>query len=206
MRGVPNAARKVVAGAVPTVLAGWFIASVLCQHPDRNYDKARALDVVGLALPDWRFFAPNPAVEDRHFVYRLASEDRKRHTEWRAVSQIENRRLTQAFWFPGRRMEKALVDVAGLLVLDRKAKSRAGIEAKKSFETLVKRFVQARVEPDPEYPLYQFMLVRYAGYDHDESPKYEMISRYERLDPGVVGRPGPRTDGLARGDDQDLSA
>jgi hypothetical protein len=30
--------------AVPAVLAGWFVASVLSQHPDRSFDKVRKLD------------------------------------------------------------------------------------------------------------------------------------------------------------------
>ncbi|URN12309.1 hypothetical protein LUW77_13340 [Streptomyces radiopugnans] len=178
-------AAAVLERAVPAVLADWFVASVLSQHPDRSYDKLRSMDKTGtgILIPNWRFFAPNPAVEDQHFLYRLASEDRSEHTEWREVYSITPRKMAHAFWFPGRRMEKAVFDVASTLVHNPGAMTPLHQEAKKAAYRLVGDFVRRRIEPEPGYPLFQVMLVRYSGYDHSEDPKYDMVFDYERVTP-----------------------
>ncbi|GAA3647311.1 hypothetical protein L7D48_23425 [Streptomyces sp. S1A] len=176
-------ASAVLERAIPAVLAGWFVASVLSQHPDRSYDKLRSMDKTGtgILIPNWRFFAPNPAVEDQHFLYRLASEDRSEHTEWREVYSITPRKMAHAFWFPGRRMEKAVFDVASTLVHNPGAMTPLHQEAKKAAYRLVGDFVRRRIKPEPGYPLFQVMLVRYSGYDHSEDPKYDMVFDYERV-------------------------
>lgn len=176
---------NVLEKTVPAVFAGWFVATVLSQHPDRSYDKARNLDRTGtgILIPNWRFFAPNPAVEDQHFLYRLASEDHSRHTEWREVYQIVPRKMAHAFWFPGRRIEKAVFDVASTLVHNPGAMTPLHRRAKESAYQLINDFVRQRLTPEPGYPLFQVMLVRYAGYDHSEDPKYDMVFDYERVQP-----------------------
>ncbi|AXK34880.1 hypothetical protein DVA86_21745 [Streptomyces armeniacus] len=165
------------------VLAGWFVATVVSQHPGGGHNRIRRLDKTGsgMLIPNWRFFAPNPAVEDRHFLYRLASEDMTRHTEWREVQPIAQRRLAHAFWFPDRRSEKAIVDAAGVLLSDAKQMDPATRDSRRPVHRLISRFVQAKITPDPEYPLFQIMLVRYAGYDHGEQPKYDLVFEYQRV-------------------------
>ncbi|MEU9032786.1 hypothetical protein AB0D46_35835 [Streptomyces sp. NPDC048383] len=170
---------------VPAVLAGWFIASVLSQHPDRSYDKLRKADKTGtgILIPNWRFFAPNPAVDDQHFLYRLANEDKTEHTEWRDVYSIAPRKLIHAFWFPGRRIEKAIFDVASTLLNNPGAMTPLHKEAKESAYRLVNDFVRQRLTPQTGYPLFQVLLVRYSGYDHSEDPKYDMVFDYEEVNP-----------------------
>lgn len=175
----------VLGRAVPALLAGWFVASVLGQHPDRGYDKIRNADRTGtgILIPNWRFFAPVPAVEDQHFLYRLASEDRTRHTEWREVYAINPRKMIHALWFPGRRVEKAVFDVASTLMNNAGAMTPLHQEAKQAAYGLVNEFVRRRLTPEPGYPLFQVMLVRYSGYDHSEDPKYDMVFEYEKVNP-----------------------
>lgn len=175
--------QTVMGRAVPALLAGWFVASVLSQHPDRSYDKARTLDKTGtgIVIPNWRFFAPNPAVEDQHFLYRMANEDKTEHTEWREVYSIAPRKLIHAFWFPGRRIEKAVFDVASTLLSNPGAMTPLHKEAKESSYQLVNNFVRQRITPEPGYPLFQVLLVRYSGYDHSEDPKYDMVFDYEKV-------------------------
>ncbi|MFD7340232.1 hypothetical protein ACFV98_30200 [Streptomyces violascens] len=169
--------------AVPAVLAGWFVATVLAQHPDRGFDKVRKADKTGtgIAIPNWRFFAPTPAMEDQHFLYRLASADKSRFTEWREVYSIAPRKLVHAFWFPGRRIEKAIFDVASTLVHNPGAMTPLHEEAKKAAYRLVNDFVRTRLTPEPGFPLFQVLLVRYSGYDHSEDPKYDLVFDYEEV-------------------------
>lgn len=170
--------------AVPVVLAGWFIGSVLGQHPDRSYDKVRRLDKTGtgIVIPNWRFFAPNPAMEDQHFLYRLATEDKSKHTPWREAYTIQPRKLVHAVWFPGRRIEKAVFDVASTLTHDGGANNPRMSKAKESAQELIYEFIRRRLDPEPGYPLFQVMLVRYSGYDHSEDPKYDMIFDYAKVE------------------------
>lgn len=50
----------VITTAVEAVFAGWFVLTLLTQHPQRSFDRLRSLDPVGLTIPNWRFFAPEP--------------------------------------------------------------------------------------------------------------------------------------------------
>ncbi|MEV7601338.1 hypothetical protein AB0O91_28625 [Kitasatospora sp. NPDC089797] len=183
LRSCAARASTVAGHAVPVVLAGWFVASVLGQHPDRSYDKVRTLDRTGagILIPNWRFFAPNPAVQDQHLVYRLASADRTRHTPWREVYTVTPRRLVHAFWFPGRRMEKAIFDVASTLLHNQGAMTPLHTDAKQSAYRLVNEFVRSRIVGEPDFPLFQVMLVRYSGHDHSEDPVYDMVLDYEEV-------------------------
>ena len=176
-------ARALVQQAIPAIFAGWLVATILSQHPDRSYDKARNLDRTGtgILIPNWRFFAPNPAVEDQHFLYRLANEDHTEHTQWREVYSIVPRRLVHAFWFPGRRIEKAVFDVASTLLHNSGAMTPLHQEAKQSAYQLINEFIRRRLTPEPGYPLFQVLLVRYSGYDHSEDPKYDMVFDYEKV-------------------------
>ena len=176
--------RTAVAAAVPVVLAGWFVVTVFSQHPERGYDRLRSLDRTGtgVLIPNWRFFAPIPAMDDQHILYRLASEDHARHTEWRTAHVIPQRRFVHAFWFPGRRVDKAVFDVASTLLSNAGSMNPLTIEAKSAAYNLVTGFVRQRITPEPGFPLFQVMLVRYPGYDHSEDPKYDIVFEYESVE------------------------
>lgn len=180
---------RLVDTAVCAGFATWFVATVLSQHPERSYDRARKLDRTGtgVLIPNWRFFAPNPAVEDQHFLYRLADAERQEHTEWRTVYDIEPRRWGHALWFPGRRHEKAIFDVASTLMQNRAAAVPTQVAAREAAVRLVNDFVRTRVEPQEGFPLFQVLLVRYAGYDHSEKPVYDMVFDYAPVDEAAAG-------------------
>lgn len=163
--------------------ATWLVVTALSQHPDRSFDRLRRLDKTGtgVMIPNWRFFAPNPAVQDQHFLYRLANEDRTEHTEWRAVYEIEPRRAIHSIWFPARRMEKGIFDVASTLLGNRAAAVPTEIRAAEAAVSLVNEFVRTRITPEPGFPYFQVLLVRYSGYDHSEQPLYDMLFDYERV-------------------------
>ena len=97
-------------------MAAWLVVTVVSQHPDRGFDKLRKADPTGLLIPNWRFFAPEPAVDDTHLLYRFHSPETGEYSQWYSANQAQQRKLVHAFWFPGRREEKAVFDVtAGLL-------------------------------------------------------------------------------------------
>ncbi|WP_139738608.1 DUF5819 family protein [Actinomyces wuliandei] len=169
---------------LPAVFAVWLVVTALSQHPDRSFDRVRQVDRTGtgLLIPNWRFFAPNPAVHDQHFLYRLANEDRSDHTPWMSVYEAEPRRWWHAFWFPARRMEKSIFDAASTILNNQAASVPTEKEAVESAKRLVTSFVRARVTPREGYPYFQVLLVRYSGYDHSENPLYDMVFDYEPVE------------------------
>jgi hypothetical protein len=175
--------KKVLDVALPALFASWFISTVLCQHPDRGYDKVRKLDKTGsgIGIPNWRFFAPEPAVEDQHFLYRLANEDKTEHSEWRSCFTIAPRKAIHAIWFPGRRVEKAVFDVASTLLNNKNNNSPLNEKARVAAHDLMVDAVRRRLTPEPGFPYFQIMLIRYSGYDHSEPPKYDMVFDYEKV-------------------------
>lgn len=102
--------------AVATALAGWFVATVLCQHPRREAERLRSLLPAGL-IPDWRLFAPDPVRHDLVLVHRTVSATGV-ESPWRVTTPIGDRAWRHLVWFPRRRMEKALHDVAAELLAE----------------------------------------------------------------------------------------
>ncbi|MGO2658249.1 hypothetical protein [Mycetocola reblochoni] len=180
----PRILRRVLDVGVTGFFAAWFVTTVVAQHPDRAYDRVRRLDVgVGnAAIPNWRFFAPKPAVEDVHYLYRLADGDRSRHSEWRAMHTISTRRLRQALWFPGRRREKGFFDVANLIMTVSPEGPAHLVKARESAMESINDAVRLSAEPEDGMEWFQVMMLRYAGHDRTAKPEYDVIFDYARFD------------------------
>ncbi|MET9211664.1 MULTISPECIES: hypothetical protein [unclassified Nocardia] len=106
------------------LLLTWFAISVICQIP-RSVAKweagrlehwFRAHDVLGL-LPRWHFFAPSPATDDLHLLYRDLSVDGQL-APWREISPRKPAKWLGAVWHPGRRQNKAMIDITLELLKD----------------------------------------------------------------------------------------
>lgn len=162
---------------IGALFVAWFVVTVLAQHPDRAYDKVRSLDVsIGnAAIPNWRFFAPKPAVEDVHFLYRFLSEDQEEKTAWRALHTIGGRKLKQMFWFPERRREKALFDIANTLMVTSPTGPEILVKARLSAISLINDAVRSHDSPPDSFPFHQVLMVRFAGHQTDARPQYDMI-------------------------------
>ncbi|MGG7572959.1 hypothetical protein [Streptomyces sirii] len=61
----PQSPRSEIARrAVAASPAGWFTAPVLSRHPNATLNRLRLYDPFSMLIPNWRFFAPNPARHD----------------------------------------------------------------------------------------------------------------------------------------------
>ncbi|SFE65249.1 hypothetical protein SAMN04487819_12043 [Actinopolyspora alba] len=98
-----------------TGLAVWFLLILLCQLPYRALDRLRALDRAGVWLPDWRFFAPEPAGHDFRVAYRVVHPDDDTSSWW-SEAGAGRRVPAHILWFPERREDKALFDVCSELL------------------------------------------------------------------------------------------
>lgn len=162
--------------------ATWLTVTALCQHPDRSFDRLRGSAAGRSLVPDWRFFAPNPALHDFHVLHRtvLASGDA---TPWRLSSELAERSWKDFLWFPDRRHDKSVFD-ACVMLLSLAGRSRDSLIRSVPY-VLLREFV-ARVIHEEHAgaalpPGFQFAVVRYAGYDDEHDPEYILVSPFVPL-------------------------
>ncbi len=177
---VPNKLGSVGEQLVAVLIAGWVLVTATNQHPSRSFDRLRKYDRTGTLIPNWRFFAPEPAVHDYRVLHRVLEADGAQ-TPWTETNIIEERRWTQALWYPNRRQQKAVSDVCsemtGLL-----QQAGDGIVHTVGYRVLrdhINRLVttqHAGAVPQG----FQFLIVSDAGYDDSEEPRYVYASRFER--------------------------
>lgn len=188
MRAEPNACGRGDAATlvVGTGLALWFTATALSQHPNRSFDRLRTLDPFGVVLPNWRFFAPEPARHDFGLLHRVLTADGRR-TPWVETTSILPRRWSQVVWFPSRREDKALFDIYSRLL----PVLAEDVEAAQDMYEyrMLSEFVERRVRTDyaeEELPQgFQFTLVKHGGYDESVTPEYVLVSEFKPLQPCV---------------------
>ncbi|MGP3947278.1 hypothetical protein [Streptomyces sp. 7N604] len=159
------------------------MVTLLSQHPLRTFDRLRRYDHVGLLIPNWRFFAPEPARHDFHLLFRTLSVTDE-ESPWKAASRIHERKWRQVVWFPGRRQEKGVFDTCNEIV---------GVVGKKDVKIvdtavyrLLRDFVIRRIreEEDERHAAikgFQFLVVQYSGHDDSEDPQYAFISPFVPL-------------------------
>jgi len=97
---------------VATLLGLWMLFSIAVLHPRwRLY--IRAWDIFAV-VPEWKFFAPNPAQGDFHLLYRdHLSEGTV--TPWTEIHIGATRSWCCVLWNPRRRQTKALFDAVSHL-------------------------------------------------------------------------------------------
>ena len=171
--------------AASAAFGSWVLATLASQHPHRAFDGLRRFDPVGLALPNWRFFAPEPAQHDYHVLHRVLRADGT-ESPWVETTSICMRCWKHVFFFPDRRREKALFDIASeltQLMMD----PRIDISRTVPFELLgnaVELHVRSSLGEDEEPPRgYQFLLARHTGHDEAHEPDYLFASPFVPLAP-----------------------
>lgn len=170
------------------VFGAWLAASALAQDPTRKFLLTRKLDPHGSFLPDWRFFAPRPAMHDYHLLMRDELSDGTL-TQWRDVYQINERKWHHAVWFPGRRAEKVVADaVSGLVTFSKLERRPEEIQLTLAYLTLL-NYITHQVEHAPDTVRSQFLIAISAGYEESEDPGMLFLSNLHPLRPRVTDKP-----------------
>lgn len=169
--------------------AAALLLTLAGQHPHRDFSRVRTKDYLSL-LPNWRFFAPNPATFDYHFLYRTVDADGSAST-WHDVSGIVDRKPMHLFWFPTRRADKGVFDACheilpcldqGFSVASRTPGYRLIIEH-------VRTRITSQGTPAGDVRGFQFALTSGAGYDTGHKPRLMFLSPYVPLDPHAPNTP-----------------
>ncbi|MBX9397639.1 hypothetical protein K4749_29640 [Streptomyces sp. TRM72054] len=171
----PGAAARVAGAAL-------LLGTVAIQHPNTAFNRLEARDRFSV-LPNWRFFAPNPATYDYHFFYRT-QDTAGTTSEWRTVDVIEGRRFRQILWFPTRRPEKAIFDICSELL----GPMNVGVSAMTETTGYAVLIAHLRERIRAENPPggirgFQFGLARAAGFAETE-PEMIFVSPFTPMDPG----------------------
>lgn len=167
----PGAAARIGASAM-------LVATVATQHPNPVFNRIQLRDHFSV-LPNWKFFAPNPATHDYHYLYRTLDNEGVT-SKWQDMDLIADRRMYQAFWFASRRSEKAVFDVCSE-ILQRMDKGFDAIRTTASYRLLVefiRRDIRERAENIDNIGGFQISMVRAGGHDHDEEPEILFVSPY----------------------------
>lgn len=187
-------ARRLLTGpGSATRIAGTVLlaATIAGQHPSKIFNRLQLKDTMSV-LPNWRFFAPTPAMHDYHLLYRTLSSDGET-SRWKSVEVITGRKLTQIVWFPTRRPEKALFDVCSdiLYFID---KGFPVVTRTPGYRVML-AYLRRRMREDGvgDAEGFQFTLVRAAGYDTSEPPETIFVSPYTPMKPSAAAKsPAPR--------------
>ncbi len=177
-------AKKLLTGpGSATRIAGTVMlaATIAGQHPSKIFNRLQLKDTMSV-LPNWRFFAPTPAMHDYHLLYRTLSQEGET-SRWKSVEVITGRKLTQIFWFPTRRPEKALFDVCSdiLYFID---KGFPVVTRTPGYRVML-AYLRRRMREDgvDDAKGFQFTLVRAAGYDTGEKPETIFVSPLTPMKP-----------------------
>jgi hypothetical protein len=109
--------------ALAVLFGVWAALSGLSQLRPAWLQRLKSRDLLHL-IPNWRFFAPNPARRDYHLEYRtLAAGGAPRR--WQRVQTIARRSISCALWHPAKRRRKA-------------------------FNTLIRRLMRAAIDWGPQ--------------------------------------------------------
>lgn len=103
---------SLISGVLTTLAVGllsvWLLLTVIVQVPKaRTWIRRRDPFII---VPEWRFFAPQPAQGDYHLLYRDIFSDGT-VGPWQEEFTLGPRKVSQALWHPGKRDRKALFDI-----------------------------------------------------------------------------------------------
>jgi hypothetical protein len=97
------------------VLLGiWLLLTICNQFNLRWMRLIRRFDLMML-IPRWSFFAPNPGLSDFHLSVRTFDADGVA-SPWEEIDGIAQRALRSALWNPDKRVTKAVIEVASVLM------------------------------------------------------------------------------------------
>ncbi|MFD7833845.1 hypothetical protein [Streptomyces sp. NPDC059761] len=180
--------KRAAAGLFTGEGAGWRIAgaamllgTLAIQHPNPTFNRMQLKDTFSM-LPNWRFFAPTPAMHDYHFVYRTLAADGST-SPWQGVDVIEGRKPWQIAWFPTRRPEKAVFDICSeiLHVIDKGFPVVVRTAGYRTLTEYLRATILDRGEEAAGIRGFQFALARATGYDTAQSPEMVFVSPYTPL-------------------------
>jgi len=180
------------------LLLTWFSVSTLCQIP-RRFEKweagraeqwVRAHDVLGF-VPRWHFFAPVPTTDDLHLLYRDRLPDGQ-VTPWHEIGPRRPTKWLGAVWHPGRRQNKALIDVTLELVKSGFSLNRDTDRIQLTLPYIATLNFVCSLPRDHCAHATQFLIMRSKGADENPDHHVLFLSAMHPVEPAVARQAASR--------------
>jgi hypothetical protein len=174
--------RGLLGWTAATTFAAWLLVTASNHHPSSLFDRTRRYDRTSMFIPNWRFFAPNPAQHDFQVVHRVLTADGTQ-TPWQQTTRNPPRSWQRTIWAPDRRREKAIFDICSELLMAKGAGVRdvSGTSAYRVLRDFVEGSVRREFTGRDLPQGFQFLIARSAGHDHGEDPTYLLVSEFQPL-------------------------
>ncbi|RKN04868.1 hypothetical protein [Streptomyces radicis] len=164
--------------------AALLVTTLAAQHPHPAFEGLREKDLFSL-IPNWKFFAPNPATHDFHYLYRTLDENRET-SAWIELDLIQTRRPIQAIWFSSRRREKAVFDIcSSMLKSIAKGEDPTGSPPFRVLAEFIRKQIR-EASNVTDVRGFQLAIVRAPGHDESEDPEVLYVSTYQPMIPVSV--------------------
>lgn len=130
-----------------------------------------------MLVPEWRFFAPQPAQGDYHLLYRDRYHDGSL-TNWTEVRPTMERRWWNVAWNPGKRERKAVFD-AFTEFTPYLSRTDTTLECSVAYLTVLNHVSSIPRSTSPEFT--QFLLMASHGGSPEKDPDIIYISHIHSL-------------------------
>lgn len=175
---IENTSTALALGGVAAHLA----LTAVDNLPDLHISIRRVTTAVG-EIPTWKFFGPNPGVDDIHLFYRRALENRPT-SEWIEIDLRVKRPWWAPLWNPGTRGPKALFDATQQV-------KRAAAQLNGDFDLLVNTpgyrlledYVRSIIPAPTPFDQAQFLLITSRPMPHESEAQPVMASPFFEITP-----------------------
>lgn len=188
-----DALRRAATGAVTTALVAHVVLTAFENLPHGKVSLGMRMPVFK-KIPQWRFFAPNPGIEDLYLMYRTRAHDDEPWGRWVELPLREASSPLTVVWNPGSRASKALFDTAHQLrVLAGYGSSFEWASTSEGFE-LVVEVVRSACRKEGIEGFFQFMVLAAMPGEGRDGLKPIMVSP-----PRTVAVPARGAHGVSSG-------
>lgn len=173
-------AEAIWSATVAALLAAWLVATVIQQFSPEWWTRLVPGDGFGL-LPHWSFFAPNPARQDTHVVYRDLQAGSWR--DWHVLTSGPSARTWRWLWNPARLPVKAATDLSnGLRRAAEKLQGEPAAFMLSSSYLCLLHWVSAQPR-ERDVTLRQFAIITSSGFAERRTLTVLFISEVHRVEP-----------------------
>jgi len=169
----------IISAIIGGIFTAWFVLSVAAQIKEGVHDRFPRLGGLGL-IPRWAFFAPRPAMDDTHLLYRDRL-DSGTFSEWLCLTTPHSRRWFHAVWNPKKFHNKVVDDLMSNLVNQKQQIADKDFDGRALMLTVpyiaLLHFVMRVPRPETATAR-QFVVVHNRPYSRESDPVIGFVSEF----------------------------
>lgn len=180
-----RAVRQLGRTGLYTTLVAWGTISAIRQFTREGPPLFQRMDPYGLYIPNYHFFCPEPAQHDLNLMYRDRFADGDLGP-WQEIVTTQRRMLRHILFYPRRRLDKGMMDVANEVIKFARISGEAErISISRPYLSIL-NMVTYGVPHDPRVTQVQFAIGHSAAYEPGVEPTVTFVSNFHDL-PAAAG-------------------